>query len=123
MVDQILRQNHLLPFYGTIISPRTNMHRDKSVEFDKVYQMKHNLSNIYNRLGDNDEESNVFKKRINYIFSVFNIPLSLYYSAKERVFFFSLYYSIHILRKLRHCYLFHVLLLIVSLPHRHSCIY
>ena len=40
-VDQNLRQNHLMQFYGTIISPRANMLRDQSVEFDKVYPMVH----------------------------------------------------------------------------------
>ena len=38
-VNQNLRQNNLIPFYGTIISLRANVHRFESVEFDKDYPM------------------------------------------------------------------------------------
>ena len=39
-VDQNLCQKHLTPFYCKIIGSGSNLHGDKYVEFEKIYQME-----------------------------------------------------------------------------------
>ena len=75
-VDQNWRQKHLTPFYSSIIRPRANMHRDKFVKFDKVYQMMQKIFSI----------SEIALEKKCDIFSVVYILLSIYYSSKEQIF-------------------------------------
>ena len=67
------------------------MHRDKFVDFDKLYQMnQHSFQYIYNKLEDNDEEICFLEKNKCDIFLLLKFHCHYTITQKNGSFLFSL---------------------------------